>query len=66
MLGKGRAGGKEIAVAITPSVRAILWPLRGQHPTRVFTFEAQRTADKVIRILPVKAALLSARVCEVT
>jgi integrase len=49
MLGKGRAGGKEIAVAITPSVRAVLWPLRGHHPTQVFTFEAKRTADKVIR-----------------
>jgi integrase len=49
MLGKGRAGGKEITIKITPSVRAILLPLRGQHPTRVFTFVAKRTVDKVIR-----------------
>jgi integrase len=49
MLGKGVAGGKEIEITITPSVRAILWPLRGQHTTRVFTFEAQRTSDKTIR-----------------
>ena len=46
MTGKG---GKEIELAITPSIRAILWPLRGHHPERVFTFVAKRTTDKVIR-----------------
>jgi integrase len=43
MMGKGRAGGKPITVKITPSVRTILQPLQGQHPTRVFTMVAQRT-----------------------
>lgn len=46
MVGKGK---KDIEVAITPSIRAILWPLRGHHSTRVFTFVARRTSDKVIR-----------------
>lgn len=49
MTGKGVAGGKEITIKITASIRAILWPLRGQHETRVFTFVAQRTVDKVIK-----------------
>jgi integrase len=47
--GKGTAGGKPITVPITKTVRSILWPLRGDHPTRVFTFVAERTIDKVIR-----------------
>jgi integrase len=47
MTGKGRAGGKDIAVAITPSIRAILWPLRGDHPVRVFTFEARYTVRRL-------------------
>lgn len=42
-------GGRRVRVAITDSVRAILWPLRGHHPEYVFTFVAQRTTDKVIR-----------------
>lgn len=42
-------GGKDIEIAITSSVREILWPLQGHHPTRVFTFVAKRTTDKVIR-----------------
>jgi integrase len=49
MIGKGRSGGKEITVAITSSIRALLLPLRGHHLTRVFTFEAKRTNYKVIR-----------------
>jgi integrase len=47
--GKGRGGGKPISIKITPAIRALLWPLRGQHPERVFTFVAQRTMDKVIK-----------------
>lgn len=31
MVGKGVADGKEITVRITPSIRAIIWPLRGDH-----------------------------------
>jgi integrase len=49
MIGKGVAGGKPITVKITPAIRAIIWPLRGQHPARVFTMSAQRTVDKVIK-----------------
>jgi integrase len=39
---KGK-GDKDILVAITPAVRDILWPLRGQHDEFVFTYVAQRT-----------------------
>jgi integrase len=42
-------GGRIIEVAITDTIRDILWPLRGHHPKYVFTFAAQRTIDKVIR-----------------
>lgn len=42
-------GGKSIRVAITPAIRALLWPLRGHHPDSVFTYIAARTIDKVIR-----------------
>jgi integrase len=49
MLGKARGGGKEITVAITPSVGAVLLPLRGHHPTRVFTFEAQQGDRQGVR-----------------
>jgi integrase len=49
MIGKGMAGGKEIVVKIIPSIHAILWPLRGHHPQRVFTFVAQLTIDTTIR-----------------
>jgi integrase len=42
-------GGRIVQVAITNTVREILWPLRGHHPKFVFTFEARRTVDKVIR-----------------
>jgi integrase len=41
-LGKG---GKRITLKITPTIRGILWPLRGHHPDMVFTFVAQR-ADR--------------------
>ncbi|WP_168195750.1 tyrosine-type recombinase/integrase [Bradyrhizobium sp. NAS80.1] len=41
-------GGRIVQIAITPTIRAILWPLRGLHPKYVFTFEAKRTVDKVI------------------
>jgi integrase len=36
-------GGRKIMVPVTDAVRAILWPLRGHHPDRVFTYVAQRT-----------------------
>jgi integrase len=41
--------GRVVQVAITDTVREILWPLRGQHPKCVFSFVARRTVDKVIR-----------------
>jgi integrase len=36
-------GGREITVPITDAIREILWPLRGHHPDRVFTYVAQQT-----------------------
>jgi integrase len=36
-------GGALVTIAITPAIRAILWPLRGHHPKYVFTYIAQRT-----------------------
>lgn len=39
-LGKG---GRRITLKITPSIRAILWPLQGHHPTAVFTYIAEKT-----------------------
>jgi integrase len=38
-------GGKLAPVPITSAIREILWPLRGQHPEFVFTYEAQRSRD---------------------
>jgi integrase len=38
-LGKG---GNRITVPITPTIREILWPLRGHHPEFVFTYVCQR------------------------
>jgi len=38
-LGKG---GRRVPVPITPTIREILWPLRGQHPEFVFTYVCQR------------------------
>jgi integrase len=45
---KGK-GGKLVTAPITPEVRKILWPLRGQHDTFVFTYIAQRTRDARIK-----------------
>ncbi|WP_395708547.1 tyrosine-type recombinase/integrase [Reyranella sp.] len=39
-LGKGK---KLVTVPITPTIRGILWPLRGQHAEHVFTYVAART-----------------------
>ena len=36
-------GGKLVTVPITPTIREILWPLRGHHPEHVFTYVAVRT-----------------------
>jgi integrase len=36
-------GGKRVVALITSEVRAILWPLRGQHPDFVFTYVAERS-----------------------
>ena len=41
---KGK-GGKLVAVPITSTIRAILWPLRGHHLQRVFTYVAMRTRN---------------------
>jgi integrase len=44
---KGK-GGRDITVPITDTIREILWPLRGHHPDRVFTYIVQYTqGDKV-------------------
>jgi integrase len=44
---KGK-GERTIIVPITDAIREILWPLRGHHPDRVFTYVAQQTrGDKV-------------------
>jgi integrase len=42
---KAGKGGKWVTVPITSTIREILWPLRGHHPERVFTYQAQRTRD---------------------
>jgi len=36
-------GGRLVPVPITPTIREILWPLRGHHPEFVFTYVAVRT-----------------------
>lgn len=36
-------GDKPHVIPITPEITDLLWPLRGHHPTHVFTFVAQRT-----------------------
>jgi integrase len=38
-------GGKVITTEINDELRAILWPLVGHHPVRVFTYVAQKTRD---------------------
>lgn len=45
---KGK-GGKTDVKKITPAIRDILWPLRGQHAEFVFTYVAQRTIDGRIK-----------------
>jgi integrase len=42
-------GGRLLVIPITPSIRAILWPLRGQHETWVFTYVAARTRNGRVR-----------------
>ncbi len=41
-LGKGE---RTVTVPITPSIKRILWPLRGQHEVMVFTYVAARTLN---------------------
>lgn len=36
-------GDRDHALPITPEITAILWPLRGHHPTAVFTYMAMRS-----------------------
>lgn len=36
-------GGKGHEIPITPELHLLLWPLRGQHETHVFTYRCQRT-----------------------
>ena len=38
-------GGKRVTIPITPTLRSILSPLQGHHPTEVFTYIATRTRD---------------------
>jgi integrase len=40
----GKAG-RRITIPLTCAVRDILWPLRGHHPTHVFTYVARDTRD---------------------
>jgi hypothetical protein len=40
---RGGKGGQPVTIPITPTIREILWPLRGQHPEHVFTYVAVRT-----------------------
>lgn len=42
-------GGKLVTVPITPTIRKILWPLRGDHPVAVFTYQAVRTRGGRVR-----------------
>jgi integrase len=44
-ISKPGKGGKLVKVKITPTIRDILWTLRGHHPELVFTYKAQRTRD---------------------
>jgi integrase len=44
-ISKAGKGGRLVTVPITSAIRDILWPLRGHHPERVFTYAAQRTRD---------------------
>lgn len=40
---------RKVVMPITPLVAELLWPLRGHHPDRVFTYVAQRTRDSRVR-----------------
>jgi len=42
-------GGREITVPITDMIREILWPLRGHHSDRVFTYVAEGTRNGRVR-----------------
>jgi integrase len=42
-------GGKPVSVPITPTIREILWPLRGHHPEMVFTYVAVRSHRQWIK-----------------
>jgi integrase len=42
-------GGKLVTVPITPTIREILWPLRGHHPEHVFTYVAVRTHRRWVK-----------------
>jgi integrase len=42
---KAGKGARLETVPITPTIREILWPLRGHHPVFVFTYQAERTRD---------------------
>jgi integrase len=42
-------GGKPVTVPITPTIREILWPLRGHHPEHVFTYIAVRTHRRWVK-----------------
>lgn len=44
--GKGQ---RRVTTPITAAVRAILWPLRGQHPEWVFTYVAKRTTATYVK-----------------
>lgn len=43
---KAGKGGRKIVVRITPLIRSILWPLRGDHEEFVFTYVAKRTQKR--------------------
>ena len=42
-------GGRLLVIPLTPSLRAILWPLRGHHDVWVFTYVAVRTRNGRVR-----------------
>src|SRR5262249_55961359 len=42
-------GGKLVTVTIIPTIREILWPLRGHHPEHVFTYIARAGHSKGTR-----------------
>ena len=42
-------GGRRVTIPLTSTVREILWPLQGHHPTQVFTFVARRTIGEMVK-----------------